>query len=50
MAAAIRVADDALIVTNSTITENVAQRQGGAIINFGSTTLINTILSGNESA
>ena len=46
---AIRVADDTLIVTNSTITENVAQRQGGGIINFGTTTLINTILSGNQS-
>ena len=46
---AIRVADDALILTNSTITENVSQRQGGAIINFGSTTLTNTILSGNQS-
>ena len=46
---AIRVANDALIITNSTITENVAQRQGGAIINFGSITLTNTILSGNQS-
>ena len=47
----IRVAaDDALTVTNSTITENVAFLGGaGGIMNYGATTLINTVVSDNTS-
>jgi hypothetical protein len=50
--AGIRIAGgDALILTNSTVMENVASGSaaGGGILNNGTATLINAILSGNQS-
>jgi hypothetical protein len=46
----IRVADDTLVLTNSTVTANAASGHGGAIHSSGVVHVTNTTLSGNQSA